>query len=189
MSDFTGANPDELDALARTMDECAERLDETCAALDRAGARTTWSGSDAADFRSSWVGHRRRLRQAGDELADRATFVRAQAEDQRRASASGPEAVFRGLPTGSALRDAVSASSWEAFVTPALGSDGVGASVRLGHPDHGKQAEAVHLSKTGGHIGAGDGVAYAAETAPRDLVASLHGLLGAAGRPTWLPSR
>jgi len=187
-TEFTGANPEELDALARTFDDCAERLGAAAAGLDRAVAAMKWSGSDSARFRSSWAGHRRRLHRTGDELVDRARFLRAQAEDQRRASASGTATVARGTPGGWALRDAAPASAGESVTVTAMPSgEPSRVSIALGRPVDDAVTPVVSAG-LGARIGSEDGVRYQDTTSPTDLLNSLRSG-GAAGRLDWLVRR
>lgn len=182
---FSGANPDELDALARSMDESADRLASTGAALDRAVASMTWSGPDAVRFRSSWAGHRRRLQRTREELADRARFVREQAEDQRRASASTTGAWLRGLPPGSVLGEAVPAPPGEGTtVTVPVGGVAARVSIALGGPS----VEAVTEARAGlgARIGAEAGLRPLPTVSPADLLRSLRDRLGPSD---WMASR
>lgn len=66
---------DGLDAIARRLDRCAERVADHALAV-RAGASETWRGPGADRHRELVDGHAADLRDLADRLHDAATSVR-----------------------------------------------------------------------------------------------------------------
>lgn len=84
-----GADPDQLDALARDLDTAAQRLDRIMSRLTAQVARSPWRGGSADAFRADWHRlHRARLSSASHFLRDGETRLRRNADAQRDASAS-----------------------------------------------------------------------------------------------------
>lgn len=105
---FLGADPDQLDLLARDFEQAAERLDAAYSTVEVRVVRSAWDGGDADGFRQAWTGGcRRAFSAAAAHLRQGATTLRANAEDQRRASAGDGGAIggTGGEETGSGAGD------------------------------------------------------------------------------------
>lgn len=91
---FLGADPEQLDLLARDFEQAAERLDAAYSTVEVRVVRSAWDGGDADGFRQAWTGGcRRAFSAAAAHLRQGATTLRANAEDQRRASAGDGGAI------------------------------------------------------------------------------------------------
>lgn len=89
-----GADPDQIDVVAATMERSGLTLDIVVRDLDAAADAVVWRGADAERFRQQW---RTQLRPAvtGTAAAVRAgaTHARRQAAEQRRTSEPGSDAL------------------------------------------------------------------------------------------------
>lgn len=84
-----GADPDQLDDLARELSGAADRLVATHSALRGRLHTAPWSGSDAQAFRHDWdTTHHQAIGAAGRRLRDASVALTRQADEQRRASAA-----------------------------------------------------------------------------------------------------
>lgn len=97
----SGADPEQLRALARQLDAAAERLDGTGRSLTAlVGNQSSWRGTDADRFRSQWNGQSARvidtvaqsLRQASDTLRHNAAEqdTASSADSGQMSGAAGP---------------------------------------------------------------------------------------------------
>ncbi|MEL7975648.1 hypothetical protein AAG589_07265 [Isoptericola sp. F-RaC21] len=88
-----GADVDELARLARTLDRAAETLEDDRRLVARQIRGTGWDGGDARRFLSEWESsHSPVMREASQAFAAVARHVRAQADEQRKASGLGGSA-------------------------------------------------------------------------------------------------
>ncbi len=84
-----GADPIQLRELARSMSTSREQLDSAARDLHSALSRARWHGPDSDRFRQRWATNLRpTLRSAGAGLADAASLLAAQANEQETASAA-----------------------------------------------------------------------------------------------------
>ena len=91
-SQMVGADLAEMEQLARAFDVAASRLSGLAGQVRQGIQISAWLGPAAARFRVDWDSqHSRVLRHTAEELRGAARQVRAQAEDQRRASTAGSE--------------------------------------------------------------------------------------------------
>jgi hypothetical protein len=83
-----GAAPEELLALAKTMESSGAALKTLSSTLHNAISQARWSGPDSERFRSQWNnGMRMKLRSTGESLAGYSSLLVAQAAEQEQASA------------------------------------------------------------------------------------------------------
>lgn len=88
-----GADVDELARLARTLDRAAETLEDDRRLVARQIRGTGWDGADARRYLSEWESsHSPVMREASQAFASVARHVRAQADEQRKASGLGGSA-------------------------------------------------------------------------------------------------
>ena len=92
MGQMVGADPDQLDELARSIGANAQQLSAVYARVRSTVHAIGWSGPDAEAFRNAWeTVHRRILESAATRLLDAATILHRNADEQRRASAAGAD--------------------------------------------------------------------------------------------------
>ncbi len=83
-----GANPEQLRDLAKTMASSGETLTNLSSTLNSVISQARWHGPDSEMFRGRWNnGLRRTLHDTGSMLTQHSTAVKAQADEQERASA------------------------------------------------------------------------------------------------------
>lgn len=87
MTGKLGMNPEEVDQLARLMDETASDIERLMNQVTQRLQATTWEGSDRTQFESSWQSDScRNLNQVKQLLSEAATKARSNAQDQRTTS-------------------------------------------------------------------------------------------------------
>lgn len=87
VAEMVGSNPEELEALARTMRSAGRRLDATWQDVDALLRSVPWVGSGADTFRSDWHQYRRSsLAGVAELLVRAATTLDRNAADQLQAS-------------------------------------------------------------------------------------------------------
>lgn len=127
-----GADPEALEAVARTFRSVSDELDRVVRSVDTAIGRARWIGSDAERFGRDWQAlHRRSLHDGSARCRTLAERVVAHAAQQRRASLStagtslpprsGPTTVLHG--TVGASLGIVSASASGTLTVSASGSE------------------------------------------------------------------
>src|SRR4051812_15325006 len=82
-----GANPEQLETLAHSMDAAAARLDHIADALGARVAHTAWRGPSAERFRHDWITYRAHMRQVAATLREAHGQIANQVRQQREASA------------------------------------------------------------------------------------------------------
>jgi len=88
MTTFLGLVPDEVETLAVDFDAKAGDIETLISSLVVRLSTTTWTGPDRDQFQSDWDGPlTSNLRNAAASLRDAAAVARANAEQQRQASA------------------------------------------------------------------------------------------------------
>ncbi|WP_285725581.1 C2 family cysteine protease [Psychromicrobium xiongbiense] len=88
MSDFLGANPQDLRDFAHTAQTSSEQISTAITTLSSVLTTARWHGPDAAQFRSVWTSrHVTQLSQASTGLLSVATILQRNAEEQEKASA------------------------------------------------------------------------------------------------------
>lgn len=98
MGQFFGADPDQLDGLARQMGNAGDRLESIRQQITFWLDSSPWDGSDAEDFRHSWQhGLQNALHAAAAMAREGAEAVRRNAQQQRDASSDHGEGIFDGL--------------------------------------------------------------------------------------------
>ena len=84
-----GANPEQLDLLARKFDEEAEKIDATISGITTQLASTWWLGPDKDQFENQWnTTLTSELRKVIASLKDAAGNCRKQADQQRQTSSA-----------------------------------------------------------------------------------------------------
>jgi hypothetical protein len=84
-----GADVDQMRALARTLNQAADRLEAASATVTGSLSSVPWRGPDAERYRSQWHGQSRAtMRSVAGALRDAATTVERNAGDQEHASAA-----------------------------------------------------------------------------------------------------
>lgn len=107
MAGYSGADPDQLRALARTFDQTASRLDGIGREVSGRLSGTSWSGPDAERYRSQWHGESMAtIRRVVSALQEASTSLKRNAAEQESASSAGGAAGATGL-SGSARGGAV----------------------------------------------------------------------------------
>lgn len=87
MQQLVGADPADLERLARRMDTCASEVVRARTAVQSAVQHAPWLGSVADRFRRDWSSvHAVEMRAAGEFLASASQRLRRNAEEQRRVS-------------------------------------------------------------------------------------------------------
>lgn len=87
---MVGADVGALRSLSKLFDDTAHRFERTGSELTASLARSSWSGADAARFRSDWNARLRpRLTDVAQDLSESAVRLREEADEQERASESG----------------------------------------------------------------------------------------------------
>lgn len=86
--ELLGADPEQLRAFAKEVDESATKLKSTSASLSAIVARTSWTGPDASRFKSSWGSHRATLIKVSAGLSNIAKLLTNNAAEQDKASSS-----------------------------------------------------------------------------------------------------
>lgn len=85
-----GADPEQLLALAKTMESSGSALKQAAMTLGGAVAHARWTGPDSDRFRVQWNnGMRAKLNNTATLLSTNATLLKSQADEQTTASASG----------------------------------------------------------------------------------------------------
>lgn len=85
-----GADPEQLLALAKTMENSGSALKQAAMTLSGAVAHARWTGPDSERFRVQWNnGMRAKLNNTANLLSTNATLLKSQADEQTTASASG----------------------------------------------------------------------------------------------------
>ncbi|MGA7204832.1 MAG: hypothetical protein WBX27_09410 [Specibacter sp.] len=98
-----GAAPEELRALAKTMESSGAALKTLSGTLHSAISQARWTGPDSERFRSQWNnGMRMKLRSTGESLAGYSSMLVAQAAEQEQASSDTGGAVSGGAVSGGA---------------------------------------------------------------------------------------
>lgn len=100
MAAYSGADPDQLRALARTFDQTAARLDSIGRDVSGRISGTSWSGPDAERYRSQWHGESMAtIRNVVSALQGAAASLKRNASEQESVSSAGGSA---GVSSGSA---------------------------------------------------------------------------------------
>lgn len=112
MSQMTGMDVAEVRALSRSLDHAGQRFVSCAHQITQALSGNAWQGRDATGFRQRWVTDKRLLIDVGDGLKGRAKILRAEADEQERASSLG--GTITGLPrSGPGLPSGpVSGNTW-----------------------------------------------------------------------------
>jgi uncharacterized protein YukE len=116
---LVGADLDQMHALARSLEQAADRLDAASGTVTGMLSSVPWSGPDSERYRSQWHGESRpAMRAAADTLREAAHLVTRNAAEQQQASAAAgggsgsgaggafagtsPSGPFSPMPSGSA---------------------------------------------------------------------------------------
>lgn len=87
---MVGADVGALRSLSKLFDDTAHRFERTGSELTASLTRSSWSGPDAARFRSDWNSRLRpRLTDVARDLSESAVKLREEADEQEHASESG----------------------------------------------------------------------------------------------------
>lgn len=87
---MVGADVDQLRALARTLEQAADRLESTSTSTTGMLNNAPWKGPDADRYRSDWRGSSLpTIRNAAAALREAATALTRNADDQERTSSAG----------------------------------------------------------------------------------------------------
>lgn len=85
-----GADPEQLLALAKTMESSGNALKQAAMTIGGAVAHARWNGPDSERFRVQWNnGMRAKLNNTASLLSTNATLLKSQANEQTTASAAG----------------------------------------------------------------------------------------------------
>lgn len=96
---ISGANVEQLELLAKRMDECGSQLDAVLGRLEFGLRTTNWAGGDGVRFRADWAqAHRPQLARVAAGLREASVALLRNAGEQRMASGEMGGAV--GLPFG-----------------------------------------------------------------------------------------
>lgn len=91
-----GADLGQMRALARTLQQAAERLEAASTAVTGSLSAVPWRGPDAERYRSEWHGQSRAtMRSVAGALRDAATAVERNAGEQEHASAATGSAIAK----------------------------------------------------------------------------------------------
>ncbi|MFZ4518237.1 MAG: WXG100 family type VII secretion target [Microthrixaceae bacterium] len=149
-----GADPEELERLARGMRTAAERLSVVGGGVAAGLRRAHWHGPDAEAFRARW--HRRLgpdLRHAADSCRRAARELDRHAAEQRRAAGAASGAAARTLP-GSArpphLPRRIEVLGARADGSYLLAGAGLGATVTIEHLGRGRLRVTVADTRAAG---------------------------------------
>ena len=103
MTEMWGADPEQLDALARAMGGASEALRSAAAQLHTSYHQSPWRGPDADRHRAIWdTSLHRNLLSVSSELGEWRNQVAFQAAQQRSASAASGSLAAGGVPFGGA---------------------------------------------------------------------------------------
>lgn len=83
---ISGADVDQLDALARTLAKAGDSFGQSYGQIRDSLYRANWTGPSADRFRSEWTSHGKGLSEAQDALHELASRLRKEADQQRVAS-------------------------------------------------------------------------------------------------------
>jgi uncharacterized protein YukE len=90
MTTFLGADPEQLDSLARLFDSSGQTLENLRKRIGAVVYSAPWTGQDAEKFKSEWNSiHVRTLSAAATALAGSASYLRTKAREQVQASSAG----------------------------------------------------------------------------------------------------
>ncbi len=97
MAGYSGADPDQLRALARTFDQTAARLDGIGREVSGRLSATSWTGPDAERYRSQWHGESMAtIRSVVSALQEASASLKRNASEQESASsAAGASGISR----------------------------------------------------------------------------------------------